>query len=180
MLAEIGFWKVASIALLSMVPAFEGRYALSAGIALGMPKAFTFILAFVCSTIPLIAVFLLLRPILDWLYALPDKAVKGSFWHRTKRRRRLYRKTVRILHRFAQWVHDRSMKHAKGMDKKGLAGLFTFVAVPLPGTGVWTGSAIAVLLEMKPRHAIPVIIVGNLCACTIMFLATTGVISLFR
>ncbi|MGI6173773.1 MAG: COG2426 family protein [Christensenellales bacterium] len=177
-LSEVGIWKTIGIAFLSMVPGFEGRYALSAGIASGMPVPFTFILAFVFSTIPLIFVFLLLKPVLQWLYTLPAQP-EGAFWQKTPLRRKIYEKTVSFLHKFAHWVHNRSLKKAKGLDAKGLFGLFVFIAVPLPGTGVWTGSAIAVLLEMNPKHAIPTVILGNLAACTIMLLATLGVITLF-
>ena len=140
-----------------MVPAFEGRYAISVGLAIGMPVVFTYLLAFVFSTLPMPFIMWLLRPILKWLYSLP----------------------IRPLQRFAAWVENRSMRKSKEVDTKGLLGLFLFVAIPLPGTGVWTGTAIATLLEMNRKQAGIVIVLGNLVACLIMTLLTTGVLSFF-
>lgn len=149
--------KVITTALLSMVPAFEGRYAISVGLAIGMPVVFTYLLAFVFSTLPMPFIMWLLRPILKWLYSLP----------------------IRPLQRFAAWVENRSMRKSKEVDTKGLLGLFLFVAIPLPGTGVWTGTAIATLLEMNRKQAGIVIVLGNMVACLIMTLLTTGVLSFF-
>ena len=65
------------------------------------------------------------------------------------------------------------------MDAGGLLGLFVFVALPIPGTGVWTGSAIATLLNMKKSHAMVAVVLGNMVACLIMTLLTTGVLHFF-
>ena len=54
-----------------------------------------------------------------------------------------------------------------------------FVALPLPGTGVWTGSAVATLFEMPRVKSGVVILLGNATACLITMLATTGVIHIF-
>lgn len=48
-------------------------------------------------------------------------------------------------------------------------GLFIFVAIPLPGTGVWTGSLIASLLDLRFKYAFPTIVAGNLIASTFDF-----------
>ncbi|MEG2388917.1 MAG: small multi-drug export protein, partial [Clostridia bacterium] len=108
--------KIATTALLSMVPTFEGRYAISVGMSIGMPMVFTFLLALVFSTLPMPFIFWFLKPILKWLYALP----------------------IKPLQKFAAWVERRSLKKGSQMDTTGLLSLFVFVAVPLPGTGVWT------------------------------------------
>ena len=59
-------------------------------------------------------------------------------------------------------------------------GLYLFVAIPLPGTGAWTGSLIAALFGMKRRHALPAIILGVLTAGVIMTLASYGVVEAFK
>ena len=143
-------------AFLSMVPMFEGRYALSVGMGMGMPPVFSYFLALIFSTLPMPFIMLLLKPILRWLYTLP----------------------VKPLRKFAAWVEKRSLKKAETVDAKGLLALFLFVAIPLPGTGVWTGTAISTLLDMKRGHSALVIFLGNVTACLIMALATYGVISL--
>ena len=60
-----------------------------------------------------------------------------------------------------------------------LLGLYIFVALPLPGTGCWTGSAIATLFEMPRGKAAVAILLGNVTACAIMATATYGAASIF-
>ena len=55
--------------------------------------------------------------------------------------------------------------------------MYLFVALPLPGTGVWTGSAVATLFEMPRIKALVVILLGNVTACLITTLAATGVLA---
>ncbi|MBE5809050.1 MAG: hypothetical protein E7317_12010 [Clostridiales bacterium] len=162
--------KVLITAALSMVPTYEGRYAVASGIAMGMPSLFTYALAFVCSSIPIPIILLLLRPVLDWFYTLPIKPVRA----------------------FAAWLERRSARKREKMRTpgKGLMGklnarlsqdtfeliaLYVFVALPLPGTGVWTGSAIATLFEMPRLKSGIAILLGNATACLIMMLLSTGV-----
>ena len=167
--------KVLSTALLSMVPTYEGRYAVPVMLGLGMPPMFAYLLAAVCSTIPMPFILLLLRPVLDWFYTLPIKPVR----------------------RFAAWLERRSARKREKMHaKKGsgirgwlqgrvsqetmeLIGLYIFVALPLPGTGCWTGSAIATLFEMPRLKSAFVILLGNFTACAITLFATMGVTSIF-
>ena len=68
--------------------------------------------------------------------------------------------------------------HLKGetVRKYGPLGLLIFVAIPLPGTGAWTGALIAALLDMRLKSAVPSIFLGVCIAATIMTLLTFGVI----
>ncbi len=167
--------KVITAALLSMVPTFEGRYAVPVMLGMKMPVGFAYVLAVVFSTLPMPFILLLLRPVLDWFYTLPIKPVR----------------------RFAAWLEKRSERkrekmHAnKGTGIRGklagkvseemleLLGLYIFVALPLPGTGCWTGSAIATLFEMPRGKAAVAILLGNATACALMTAASLGAISLF-
>ena len=54
-------------------------------------------------------------------------------------------------------------------------GLFLFVAIPLPGTGAWSGALIASLLDMRVKNAFPTILLGVLCAAVIMTVGSTAV-----
>ena len=159
--------KIVTTILLSMVPTFEGRYAVTVAHGMGMPALFSYLLALIASSIPVPFIMLLLRPLLDWFYTLPIKPVRA----------------------FAAWLerhagHKRESMNAK--NGKGLRGrfsaetaellaLYLFVAIPLPGTGVWTGSAIATLFEMPRGKSIIAILLGNVTACAIMVLLTGGV-----
>lgn len=158
--------KLVTAALLSMVPTFEGRYAVTVAIGMGMPPLFAYLLALVCSSLPVPFILLLLRPVLDWFYTLPIKPVRA----------------------FAAWLERHAEKKRQGMARSrrlsaGLAellGLYLFVALPLPGTGVWTGSAIATLFNMPRGRSAAAILLGNATACLIMTLAATGVLAIFR
>jgi uncharacterized membrane protein len=57
-----------------------------------------------------------------------------------------------------------SFRHSGKIQRYGVWGLLLFVAVPLPGTGVWSGSLAAVLLDIRFKWAFAAILVGNLIA----------------
>ena len=161
--------EIITTVLLSMVPTFEGRYAVTVALGMGMPPVFSYLLALICSSIPVPFILLLLRPVLDWFYTLPIPPVR----------------------RFAAWLERHAAKKREAMNEKNRTGLrarlstdaaellalYIFVAVPLPGTGVWTGSAIATLFNMPRGKAALVILLGNATACLITTLATTGVLA---
>ena len=75
-----------------------------------------------------------------------------------------------------RWILSLGEKKVAKMTKTLFFGLWAFVAIPLPGTGAWTGSLIAALLELKPKSAIPCIFLGVLLAAAIMTALTFGVI----
>ena len=162
--------KIIITALLSMVPMFEGRYAVTVMVGTGMPPVFAYLLAVIASYLPVPFILLLLRPVLDWFYTLPIKPVRA----------------------FAAWLERRAARKRAGMhDRKRsrrgrrrrrfsaetaeLLGLYLFVALPVPGTGVWMGSAIATLFEMPLLKSAIAILLGNCTACLITTLIATGV-----
>ncbi len=147
--------KVITACLLSMVPTFEGRYAVVSALATGMPALPAFLLAVIASTLPMPFLLWLLRPILDWVLSWPIKPIRY------------------LADRFITKAQEKAAK----MHKGSLWALYLFVALPLPGTGVWTGSAIAVLLDIKRLPAACVILFGNITACGIMTLIATGAVS---
>ena len=71
--------------------------------------------------------------------------------------------------------------HLKGqkVTKYKYLGLMLFVAIPLPGTGAWTGSLAAAFLDMPLRKAIPSIVAGVLIAGMAITILSYGVVSLF-
>ena len=72
------------------------------------------------------------------------------------------------------------MSHLKSevVKKYGAIGLCLLVAIPLPGTGAWTGALVAALMGMELKHAMPSIVIGVLIAAAIMTGVTFGVIHL--
>lgn len=73
-------------------------------------------------------------------------------------------------------LEAKALSKSDQIQKYGRVGLFLFVAIPLPGTGAWTGSLIASLLRMKMRDALPWIFLGVLTAGLIMSLLAFGII----
>ena len=80
---------------------------------------------------------------------------------------------VKLFNRFANWLMGKVDKHKGKIEKYGYLGVFIFVAIPLPGTGVWTGSLIASVLGLKPAKAIPLVILGNCVAGFIMLMLSS-------
>ena len=167
--------KVLLTILLSLVPTYEGRYAVPVMLGLGMPPLFAYLLAAVCSSIPMPFILLLLRPVLDWFYTLPIKPVrKFAAWLEKRSARKREKMHAKKGSGIRGWLQGRVSQ-----DTIELLGLYIFVALPLPGTGCWTGSAIATLFEMPRFKSAIVILLGNFTACAITLFASMGVSSLF-
>jgi uncharacterized membrane protein len=79
---------------------------------------------------------------------------------------------VRFFDRFLQWLFARTRRKGKSIERYENIGLALFVAIPLPLTGAWTGSIIAVLLGLKFRYAFLSILVGVVVAGVIVTCAT--------
>ena len=68
------------------------------------------------------------------------------------------------------WVETRAAGKGVRVKRSQMIGLFLFVAIPLPGTGAWTGALIAALINMRMRRAIPSIFLGVIAAGIIVTL----------
>ena len=142
--------------LVSMVPIIELRGGLPFGVALGLPYYLAFPAAVVGNIIPapfiivyIRRIFLLMRRYMPRLNSLVDKLEAKA--------------------------------HLKGrkMQKYQYLGLWLFVAIPLPGTGAWTGSLAAAFLDMRLKKAFPMVVLGVLTAGCIMLGLTHVGINLF-
>ncbi len=83
-----------------------------------------------------------------------------------------------FLKQFIGWIDKMVLKNKDKIHKYGPLAIFAYVAVPIPGTGTWTGSIIAGVLNMKPQVTILCVMCGNAVAGMIMTLASAGVISM--
>ena len=79
-----------------------------------------------------------------------------------------------ILHGFV----DKAREKGKTVEKKGAIGLTLFVAVPLPVTGVWTGSLISFLLGLKPLKSALCLTLGAMISGTVVTLITVGFVNM--
>ena len=79
---------------------------------------------------------------------------------------------VPLFDRFLKWFFKRAIRQGKNIERYQRIGLALFVAIPLPVTGAWTGSVVAVLLGLKFRYAFLSILVGILIAGVIVTCTT--------
>ena len=79
----------------------------------------------------------------------------------------------RPLHRFVDKARDKG----KTIERKGTIGLILFVGIPLPVTGVWTGSLVSFLLSLKPLRAAAAMTLGAMISGTIVTLITVGFVN---
>ena len=141
--------------LIAMVPVLELRGAIPAGIAAGLPPAAAAAAAIVGNLVPIPFLILLLRRIFGWL--------RKSSWVGPK----------------IDWLERRAHLKGRMVRKYRLPGLIILVAIPLPGTGAWTGALVAALLDIRMRHALPAIFLGVVIAGAIVTTLTYGVVQLF-
>lgn len=138
--------------LISMLPVVELRGGLPAGVAMGLPIPVAFIASLVGNMIPVPFIILFVRPLFKWVRIHIPK-LEGFISHLEARAEA---KSADVL-RYQTW------------------GLLIFVAIPLPGTGAWTGALIAAVLNMRLKRAVPVIFLGVVIAGCIITLLTHGV-----
>lgn len=142
--------------LVSMVPVVELRGGLPFGVALGLPHWAALAASILGNLIPLPFIVVYIRRVFHWI------------------RRRIPR-----LDGMIEKLETKA--HLKGgkVTKYKYLGLMIFVAIPLPGTGGWTGALVAAFLDMPLRKALPSIICGVCIAGLIVFSITYGVTSVF-
>ena len=80
------------------------------------------------------------------------------------------------LKNMVERLENKALSKSDQIKKYGKLGLFLFVAIPLPGTGAWTGSLIASLFRMKIKDSLPWIFLGVIVAGLIMSLISFGMI----
>ena len=137
----------------AMLPVLEIRGAIPVGVALGLDPWLAFAVGFVGNMLPIPFLILLTRKVIEWL------------------------KKHNILVKFTRWLEDKGSKGAQKVKKYSFWGLFILVAIPLPGTGAWTGALAASLLDMRLKRALPAIAMGVATAGLIVLAVTYGVIS---
>ncbi len=142
--------------LFSMIPVVELRGGIPFGVTLGLPVWVAFIAAVIGNLIPVPFIIVYIRRIFQWM------------------RRRMPR-----LNSLVDKLERKAHLKGQRVTKYKYLGLAVFVAIPLPGTGAWTGSLAAAFLDMPLRKAIPSVIAGVLIAGMAISILTYGVASLF-
>ena len=142
----------AALFIVSLIPFIELRGGILLGHGLGMNALRVFLICFAANCLPVPFLILLTRPIFERL--------KGT---------RLFGNIIHKIEGKIKKKSDKVLEH-----KYAAVGLLLFVAIPIPGTGAYTGSLIAALLGMRIRQALPPIILGVFIAGLIMTVASMG------
>ena len=141
--------------IMSFIPMIELKGSIVFARGAGIEIYYAFLLSYLGSTLVFFLIFFLLKPILKLLKKIKfiDKfAIKLEYYFKDKAQRTL---------------EKQQQKNKKGkMDERKLKMLstFVFVAIPLPLTGVWTGTAVSVFLDMRVKDAILPVVIGNFIA----------------
>ena len=140
--------------IVSMMPVLELRGGLFAAKLMDIDFFKAFLICFVGNMLPIPLILLFIRKI----FSLLKKNAKVE----------------EIIEKF----EARSLRKADKVKKYRLWGLFIFVAIPLPGTGAWTGALVADLLDIRIRHSLPTIALGVLVAGVIVSCLSYGLLGL--
>ena len=147
--------KYLIVFLISMVPLIELRGAIPYAVGFGLPILPSLGVALLGNIVPVPFIFLFARRILEWG---KDKKYIGGFF---------------------TWCLEKGEKGGRKLEAKAGVGLYIalmlFVGIPLPGTGAWTGTLAASILDMDFKKSMIYIVLGLLLAATIMLLVSLGV-----
>lgn len=141
---------------MSMIPVVELRGAIPYGLAAGLDPWLTYLAAVVGNMVPVPFIMIFIRRIFNW-------AREHSRW----------------LGDRVRWLEDRAEKKSDLVRRYALAGLTILVAIPLPGTGAWTGALVAALMNIRLRQSFPAVLLGVLIAGVIMLLICGGISLIF-
>ena len=143
------------IFLISMAPLIELRGAIPVAVGLGLPIVPSIIISVVGNMLPVPFIFLFARRVLEWG---KDKKVIGGFF---------------------TWCLEKGEKGGRKLEAKAGRGLYwallLFVGIPIPGTGAWTGTLAASILNMDFKKSVLFVLLGVLLAGAIMLAASLGV-----
>lgn len=140
------------IFIISMIPILELRGGLIAASLLQVPITAAVPICIIGNVIPVPFILLFIRQIFKWFRNVP------------------------LIGRIIRRLEKRAMSKSDSIKQYEFWGLVFFVGVPLPGTGAWTGSLIAALLEVDFKKAILAVLLGIIIATVIMSIVSYGLL----
>lgn len=130
----------------SMVPLIELRGAVPIGTGMGLPWHWTLIVSIIGNCLPIPIILIFVKKVLTWM--------RGC--------------KVKLFSKVSSFMFEKAEKNREKIEKYATWGLFLFVAIPLPGTGAWTGALVASLFDMDKKKASLSIFSGVVTAGIIM------------
>lgn len=147
--------KLLTLFCVAMLPVVELRGAIPIGVSMGVPFWLNYTISVLGNIILIPILIPFARTVLFWCAKLPK------------------------VGKYFQKIIDIGNRKIEKLGKYELLGLFLFVAIPLPGTGAWTGALIATLLQMKTPKAFVAITLGVMTAGIIMGIISFGIAGIF-
>ena len=142
-----------------MVPFVELRVAIPASQVMGLPMVASYIICIIGNMLPVPIIYLFARKVLVWG---SDKPVIGGFF---------------------SWCMEKGEHGGQKLQAKAGKGLFValllFVGIPVPGTGAWTGTLAASILDMDFKSTVAAVMLGVLLAGIIMMTLSFAGVSIF-
>lgn len=142
--------------LISMVPVIELRGAIPIGVGAGLDLPIAIAVSIIGNLVPVPFIIIFIKKIFAWMRS---KSVK--------------------LDGLVTRLEKRAESKSETVQKYAFWGLFILVAIPLPGTGAWTGALVAAMLEMPLKKAFPAVMLGVLGAAAIVAFVTYGAGAIF-
>ena len=155
-LTQTTLGKLLQTFFISMVPVAELRVGIPYGVSLGLDYHLAALAAILGNLFPVPVIIAYVKQIFRWL------------------RRRNAR-----LDAWVSGMEDKAELKGEKVRRYGMLGLCLLVAIPLPGTGAWTGALVAAVLGLRTRNAMPTIALGVLIAAAIVLGVTYGVVHIF-
>lgn len=152
--ADVG--KYLATFIISMIPVIELRGAIPIGVSLGLSHVEAMGVSIIGNMLPVPFIILFIRPIFRWMT----------------------RKSGRLA-RLAEKLEAKAEGKWDKIHRYQFFALTIFVAIPLPGTGAWSGALIAAVMNMRLRNALPSILLGVLIAGVLVTGITYGFTSIF-
>lgn len=153
--ADVG--KYLATFIISMIPVIELRGAIPIGVGLGLSHAEAMGISIIGNMLPVPFIILFIRPIFRWMTKKSGK-----------------------LARLAEKLETKAEGKWDRIHRYQFFALTIFVAIPLPGTGAWSGALIAAVMNMRLRNALPSILLGVLIAGVLVSGITYGFTSIFN
>lgn len=142
--------------LVAMVPVVELRGAIPFGVVRGLNLWTAIIASVLGNLVPVPFIILFIRRIFAWMRAHMPK-----------------------LDGLVTRMEKKAEKNRAAVEKYAFWGLAILVAIPLPGTGAWTGALVAAMMEMRLKRAFPAIVIGVVIAGVIVSIVTYGARAIF-
>ena len=142
----------------SMLPIIELRGSIILGAGLGLPWWQNYLISWVGNMLPIPFILLFIKTIIGWMATCQ----------------------ITFFNKVANWLLNKAEKNRGKIERYAFWGLTLFVAIPLPGTGAWTGTLVASVIDMKFWKSLLATAVGVTIAGVIMTLASYGAVEFLK